>query len=84
MQQQNMDVTRAKERTEAVRAQLQELETRLQEDIRALEVTFDPSTEPIETLTIRPKAGDITLEAFGMAWLPFRKDAAGKSTPDWT
>ena len=26
---------------------------------------------------------DITLEVFGLAWIPYRKDAGGRLGPDW-
>ncbi len=25
----------------------------------------------------------ITLEAFGLTWMPYRKDAGGRLSPDW-
>jgi hypothetical protein len=83
MRQDKMDVDRAEERAQAVRAQLQELESRLQDDIDAIELSFDPETEPIETVVIKPKSSGITLDAFGLTWLPFRRDAQGRLMPDW-
>ncbi|MFH1155559.1 MAG: DUF87 domain-containing protein [Pseudomonadota bacterium] len=82
MRQENMDVNRAEERAEAIQAQLRELEAGLQDEIDALSLSFDPEAEPIEEVTVKPKSSDITLDAFGLAWLPFRQNNQGK-TPDW-
>jgi hypothetical protein len=78
-----MDVARARERAEAVRLQLSELDERLQEDIDAIELSFDTEAEELEEISVKPKSTDITLEIFGLAWMPFRKDAGGGLSPDW-
>jgi len=78
-----MDVARAKERAEAVRLQLAELDEHLQEDIDAIELSFDAEVEKLEEISVKPKSTDITLEIFGLAWMPFRKDAGGGLSPDW-
>ena len=78
-----MDVARAQERAEAVRLQLSELDERLQEDIDAIEVSMDVDAEELEKISVKPKSTDITLEIFGLAWMPFRKNAGGGLGPDW-
>lgn len=83
MQKEKMDVVRAKERAEAIQAQLWDLEAKLQEDIDTIELSFDPEAEPIDEVTIKPKSSDITLEAFGLAWIPFRRNTEGRLSPDW-
>lgn len=83
MQKEKMDVARAKERAEAIQAQLWDLEAKLQEDIDTIELSFDPEAEPIDEVTIKPKSSDITLEAFGLAWIPFRRNTEGRLSPDW-
>jgi len=83
MGKEKMDVARAQERAAAIEAQLSELETHMQEDIEKIEVTFDPVFEELEEITVKPKITDITLEVFGLAWIPFRKDAGGRLDPDW-
>jgi hypothetical protein len=79
----DMDVERAGERAEAVRAQIADLEARLQEEIAGLEASLDPSTESLEQVRINPKATDIAVTVFGLAWLPYRKDEQGRLHPAW-
>jgi len=83
VQKEKMDVARAQERAEAVRLQLAELDENLQEDMDAIELSFDAETEELEEISVKPKSTDITLEVFGLAWMPFRKDAGGGLSPDW-
>jgi hypothetical protein len=84
MQKEKMDVARAKERAEAVGQQMAELEIRLQEDIEKLEMQFDPENEALEEIRIAPKLSDISVELFGLAWLPYRKTEQGRFLPDWS
>ena len=75
---------RAQERAEAVsRRQLSELDERLQEDIDAIGFSMDAQAEELEKISVKPKSTDITLEIFGLAWMPFRKNAGGGLSPDW-
>ncbi len=78
-----MDVARARETAEAVRAQMEDLEGRLQEDIAAIEAAFDPRALDLEEMKLKPKSADIALRMFGLGWLPYRRDAAGRLSPDW-
>jgi hypothetical protein len=83
VQKEKMDVARAQERADAVRRQLSELDDRLQEDIDAIEFSIDAEAEELEKISVKPKSTDITLEIFGLAWMPFRKNAGGGLSPDW-
>ncbi len=51
------DVARAKENVDSVQAQLEEMDTTLYADIAALEATYHPATEPLETISLKPKRG---------------------------
>jgi hypothetical protein len=83
VQKEKMDVARAQERAEAVRLQLSELDERLQEDIDAIEFSMDAEAEELEKISVKPKSTDITLEIFGLTWMPFRKNVGGGLSPDW-
>ena len=83
MRKEEMDVDRAREKAAAIEAQLLDMEARMQEDIEKIEFSYDPEFEELEKIRVKPKAKDITLEVFGPAWIPFRKDAGGQLTPDW-
>jgi hypothetical protein len=77
-----MDVARAQERAEAIRLQLTELDERLQDDIDRIELSLDTDIEVLEEISIQPKSTNITLEAFGLTWMPFRKNAGGGLSPE--
>ena len=83
VQKEKMDVARAQERADAIRLQLSELDEQLQKDIDTIELSYDAKFEELEKISIKPKSSDITLEIFGLAWMPFRKDAGGKLSRDW-
>ena len=77
-----MDVVRATERAEAIRLQLTELDERLQKDMDRIALSLDTDLEELEEISIKPKSTGITLEAFGLAWMPFRKNAGGGLSAD--
>lgn len=83
MRAEKMDVARAQEKAEAIRLQLSELKERLQEDIDRIEIAFDTEAEELEEIRIRPKRTNITLEIFGLAWIPFRKEGKARLSRDW-
>jgi hypothetical protein len=83
MKKEKMDVERARARAGEIQGRMEELEARLQEDIDQLEFTFDPTSEKIEEVRIKPKSRDITLHLYGLAWLPFRRDSQGRLSADW-
>ena len=78
-----MDVARAQERAQAIRAQLEDLELRLAEDIDKLEASYDPAGEDLEEVRVYPKKSDIHMKVYGLTWMPYRKDISGKLNPDW-
>ena len=84
MQKEKMDVVRARQRAEAINQQMLDLEDRLQADIDKIEFAMDPENEPLDNISIKPKSTNITLEIFGLAWMPYRKNADGRLSPDWS
>ena len=83
MRKESMDVARAQETAAAVKQDMAELDERLKADIENLEATFDPAAETLEEVLVKPKSTDITLDLFGLTWMPYRKDAGGRLSPDW-
>jgi hypothetical protein len=83
MRKESMDVARAQETAAAVKNEMAELDERLQSDIDSLDATFDPADEELEEVSVKPQSTNITLEAFGLTWMPYRKDAGGRLSPDW-
>jgi hypothetical protein len=78
-----MDVARAKETAIAVKQEMAKLDERLQTDIDSLEATLAPAAEELQEVMLKPKSTDITLEVFGLTWMPYRKDAGGRLSQDW-
>ena len=83
MRKESMDVARAQEMAAAVKHEMAELDDRLKSDIDSLDATFDPADEELEEVTVKPQSTNITLKVFSLIWMPFRKDAGGRLTPDW-
>lgn len=83
IQKENMDVERAREKAAAARDRLEALEVRFQEDLSALDLSFDVTTAALETIQVFPKTADLHLALFTLAWLPYRKNDNGHVIPDW-
>jgi len=79
-----MDVARAQETMAAVSTKIADLAGRLQNDIDKLDAAYDPASEPIEEVRVNPRSSDITLDIFGLLWLPYRRDSGGRLVPDWS
>jgi hypothetical protein len=42
----------------------------------------EAEAEDLEKISVKPKRMDIALEIFGLAWMPFKKNAGGGLSPD--
>ena len=73
------DVVRAGETITAYTAQLAQLETQLQAELEAV-ISPDPDA-PLETISVKPKASDVSLQLIALAWVPYRQDASGQLEP---
>ena len=83
LRKEQMDVARAQETVASVSDQLAELEERLQQDIDALEAAFDPADEPLDEVRVNARSSDISIDVFGLLWLPYRRNSDGRMEPDW-
>jgi hypothetical protein len=75
------DVARAGDTVEAYSAQLQDLQTQLQSELEG--ITGVDVEEKLEEITVKPKATDVTLQIIALAWVPYRRDEAGRLNPAW-
>ncbi len=75
--QEHGDVERAKEDQQAAQQQLQALEQEMQREADELARAFDPQTETLQPLIVRPTKADILLQAGGILWVPFAHDPSG-------
>src|SRR5262249_26438595 len=77
------DVARAAETVEAVSQQLQELNAQLEKEIAQLTSTSDPSSEKLETISIKPRKKDISIKFFGLVWAPHLQEGGKAPEPAW-
>jgi hypothetical protein len=80
---QKEDVERAKETVLALQQQLQELDAQFKEESAALESKIDPKLEELETVLIRPKKTDISVQLVSLVWAPYFPDSKGQMKPCW-
>lgn len=81
---QSKDVGQAAETVEAIQQQLAELEAQFTEETAALEAKLDPQAETFETVAIKPKKADISVQLVALAWAPCWQDSQGQVTPAWS
>ena len=77
------DIGRANESVEALQGHLAEAESQLQSEIQTLEGKFDSQNEPLETINIKPKKTNISVQLLAFAWAPYWNDESGQATPAW-
>jgi hypothetical protein len=63
------DVSRAKDNVASVQAQIDELEATLQSAVAGLEATYHPATEPLETISLKPKRTGIHVQLVALVWV---------------
>jgi hypothetical protein len=81
--QQQSDVARAKETVEVLEEKLKDLEAEFEEEKSALAERIDPATEVLDTVAIKPKKADITVDLVALAWAPHWVDETGVAEPAW-
>lgn len=81
--QQQSDVNRAKENVEAYKKQLEELTAQFERESEALENKIDPIAETLDSVALKPKKADITVQLVSLVWTPYRPDDRGALTPAW-
>jgi len=77
------DIGRANESVEALQGYLAETEAQLQSEIQTLEAKVNGQNEPLETISIKPKKTNISVQLLAFVWAPFWSDESGKATPAW-
>ncbi len=77
------DVARAGETVEALRQRLVDLDAQFQEDKDNLTSKWDEHADDLESITVRPKKTNISINLVTFAWMPYWKDSSGKMTPAW-
>jgi hypothetical protein len=78
------DVKRADQAVGAAKQKIAEIDAQLQAEIDALKSRLDPDQETLQKVLVRPRKGDIAVDALGLVWMPQWKDASGSMTSAWT
>jgi hypothetical protein len=74
------DINRAKETVEALQEQLADLQAEFDAESNTLAAKIDPATESLETISIKPKKTDISVQIVALVWMPYWKDSQGALT----
>jgi hypothetical protein len=77
------DVGRAAESVEVLQGNLAELEAELQSETQALEAKIDAQSEQLETISVKPKKTNISVQLVALTWAPFWRDETGEVTSAW-
>jgi hypothetical protein len=68
------DVERAQDNVESLTQKLADLEADFQAETRALEQSFDPQTEQLEKVSLKPTKANIAVKVLTLAWAPYLND----------
>ena len=79
----SLDIERAAENVEALKQQLADLETEFTQEAEDLASQLQNQSETLETVTIRPKKSNITVDLLGVGWVPYWQDSQGHQAPAW-
>ncbi|HEX3253565.1 MAG TPA: DUF87 domain-containing protein [Pyrinomonadaceae bacterium] len=67
----SQDVDRAQENVAAVTQQIEDLQAEFQAETAALEQSFDPQTEALEKVSLKPTKANIAVKLVTLAWAPY-------------
>ena len=62
--------SQAEEESEMYQKELNDLQAHLQQDIAQVTASYDPQTVKLETVKVRPRKSDITVEKIALIWWP--------------
>jgi hypothetical protein len=74
------DVNRAKDSVEGIQKQIDDLNAQFEAEKDELGLTGNPLTEIFETIEIKPKKADVSVQLVTLVWEPVRKD---NGQPAW-
>ena len=77
------DVARAGDTVEALRQRLVDLDAQFQEDKDQLTTQWEEGADDLESIIIRPKKTNISINFVTLAWMPYWQNSSGDMTPAW-
>ena len=77
------DVGRAQDNVESIAQKLADLDREFKDETAKLEQSFDPQTEELGKVSLKPTKTNISVKFLTLAWAPYWHDARGNATPAW-
>jgi hypothetical protein len=77
------DVGRAEDNVAAITQKLEDLDAEFKAETASLERSFDPQTEPLGTVSLKPTKANISVKVLTLAWAPYWHDSQGQIKPAW-
>ena len=77
------DVDRAQDNVEAIAQKLADLDADFKAETEKLDRSFDPQTEELGKVSLKPTKTNISVKFLTLAWAPYWHDAQGNATPAW-
>jgi hypothetical protein len=77
------DVNRAEENVASIAQKLADLEAEFKAEAAGIERSFDPQTEELGKVSLKPKKVDIDVKLVALAWAPYWRDTQGAVKPAW-
>jgi hypothetical protein len=78
------DVNRAEENVSVIVQKLVALEEEFKAEAAGIERSFDPQTEELRKVSLKPKKVNIDVKLVALAWAPHWHDTQGGVKPAWT
>lgn len=79
----SQDVDRAEDNVAVISQKVADLEAEFQSETAALERSFDPQTEQLEKVSLKPTKANIAVKLLTLAWAPYWQNAQGETKPAW-
>jgi hypothetical protein len=77
------DIARAQENVKVLQDRLAELEEAFKAETDEVASAIDPSTEELESVTVKPRKTDIAVELMALAWSPYWEGPGVEPRPAW-
>lgn len=77
------DIGRAEETVSAVSQRLADLEAEFNAEVEALGRAYDPQTEPLDTVSLKPTKANINVKLLTLVWVPYWQNAQEEAQPAW-
>jgi hypothetical protein len=77
------DIGRAEETVSAVSQRLADLEAEFNAEVEALGRAYDPQTEQLETVSLKPTKANINVQLLTLVWAPYWQNAQNEAQPAW-